>query len=43
MSKVIPTVSIYYNAQFISKPKEKQHNYIMNKTQLHYEQFYKNL
>jgi hypothetical protein len=30
MSKVIPTVSVYYNAQFISKPKETQHNYIMN-------------
>jgi hypothetical protein len=43
MSKVIPTVSIYYNAQFISKPKETQHNYIMNTTQLYYEQFYKNL
>jgi len=43
MSKVIPTVSIYYNAQVVNRPKETQHNYIINTTQLYYEQFYKNL
>jgi hypothetical protein len=30
MFKVITTVSIYCNAQFASKPKETQHNYVMN-------------